>query len=351
MFQILPKKRIEMYKILVLGHCQGLDLYCSMEEKIKIVQKTKEVTLKFLQDFNAVFINKDDFLSTYVARLEEACNRFGIPLFLNAVEFLQIMIEKMPSFESLKRNQKKIDAENEIFVGNSAKIRDLKESVRKLATQKCKILIVGETGTGKEILAESIFRLSRQTEGPFVKINCASIPPSLAESQMFGTEPGAYTDAVSCSGFLERAHRGTLFLDEIPDLVFELQAKFLRVLEEKKFFRIGGKKRILSDFRLLSASNRPGTELLRGQHFRCDLLYRISECILEIPPLRERCEDIPLLCQFFLSGSDDRQLSNSAMDKLMSYRWPGNVRELKNILRRSLFNSTGQTLYADDIVF
>lgn len=336
----------------MLGNCRGLDLYFPLKDKIKIVRERKEINTEFLKDFDAVIINTGEFSALYSDRLKDSCGRSGIPVFSDTAGFIQMFIENTASFKTLKKKEvKSVCRDADLFIGNSAKICGLKERIRKLAVQDCGIFIIGETGTGKEILAESIYRQSKRTGLPFVKINCASIPPTLAESQMFGTEPGAYTDAVSACGFLEKAHGGTLFLDEIPDLMFELQAKFLRVLEEKEFFRIGGKKRILSDFRLLSASNRPGSELFRGHKFRGDLLYRISEYVLEIPPLRERREDIPLLCRFFLPEESGWHISDSAMDKLMTYRWPGNVRELKNILKRSLINASGQTLYADDIVF
>ncbi len=341
-----------MYKILILGNCRGPDLYFSLKDKIRIVHRRKEIDTEYLKNFDAVIFDTSDFSSKYSDRLKRSCLRRGIPYFSDSAGFLRMVIETTARRELPKKKERSsVCPGKELFIGNSAKICELKEKIGKLASQDCRIFIVGETGTGKEILAESIYRQSGRTAHPFVKINCASIPPSLAESQMFGTEPGAYTDAVSSSGFLEKAHGGTLFLDEIPDLLFELQAKFLRVLEDKEFFRVGGKKRIRSDFRLLSASNRPGTELFRGHKFRSDLLYRISECVLEIPPLRERSEDIPLLCRFFLSEEGVWDISDSAMDKLMSYRWPGNVRELKNVLRRSLINASGRTLYADDIVF
>lgn len=329
-----------------------MDLYFPLKDKIGIVRKKKEIDTEFLKDFDAVIINGGEFSALYSERLKGSCNRHGIPFFSDAAGFIQMLIENTVLTEPVKeKGIKTACSDNDLFIGNSAKICGLKERIKKLAAQDCRIFIIGETGTGKEILAESIYRQSKRTGHPFVKINCAAIPPTLAESQMFGTEPGAYTDAVSASGFLEKAHGGTLFLDEIPDLMFDLQAKFLRVLEEKEFFRVGGKKKILSDFRLLSASNRPGSELFRGHKFRDDLLYRISEYVLEIPPLRERKEDIPLLCRCFLPEESGWNISDSAMDKLMTYRWPGNVRELKNILKRSLINASERTLYADDITF
>ena len=341
-----------MHKILILGSCRGLDLYFLIKDEVKIIRKHGEVGADDLKGFHAVIADAGELPVLFTERLKEICSRLKIPLFSESGGFIQMLVENAVSFEFLSEKVMKTSrSDGEIFVGNSVKICGLREKIQKLAGQDCKIFITGETGTGKEVLAESIYRQSKRTGLPFVKINCASIPPSLAESQKFGTEPGAYTDAVSYSGFLEKAHNGTLFLDEIPDLMVDLQAKFLRVLEEKEFFRIGGKKKIASDFRLLSASNRPGSELFRTQKFRSDLLYRISEYILEIPPLRERSEDIPLLCRFFLPEENGWRITDSAMNKLIAYRWPGNVRELKNVLKRSLINASGCTLSADDIVF
>lgn len=341
-----------MHKILILGNCRGLDLYLLIKDELRIVRKNGEIDADDLKGFHAVIADADELSVPFTERLKEICCDLKIPLFSESDGLIQMLAENTVSFDFLSEKVMRTSrSSGEIFVGNSVKIRELREKIQRLAVRDCRIFITGETGTGKEVLAESIYRQSGRTDLPFVKINCASIPPSLAESQMFGTEPGAYTDAVSYSGFLEKAHNGTLFLDEIPDLMVDLQAKFLRVLEEKEFFRIGGKKKIISDFRLLSASNRPESELFRTHKFRSDLLYRISEYILEIPPLRERKEDIPLLCRFFLPEENGWRITDEAMNRLMAYRWPGNVRELKNVLRRSLINASGRTLYADDIVF
>lgn len=329
-----------------------MDLYLLIKDELRIVRKNGEIDADDLKGFHAVIADADELSVPFTERLKEICCDLKIPLFSESDGLIQMLAENTVSFDFLSEKVMRTSrSSGEIFVGNSVKIRELREKIQRLAVRDCRIFITGETGTGKEVLAESIYRQSGRTDLPFVKINCASIPPSLAESQMFGTEPGAYTDAVSYSGFLEKAHNGTLFLDEIPDLMVDLQAKFLRVLEEKEFFRIGGKKKIISDFRLLSASNRPESELFRTHKFRSDLLYRISEYILEIPPLRERKEDIPLLCRFFLPEENGWRITDEAMNRLMAYRWPGNVRELKNVLRRSLINASGRTLYADDIVF
>ena len=213
------------------------------------------------------------------------------------------------------------------------------------------VLIQGETGTGKELIAEAIHKCSDRSSGPFVKVNCAAIPSGLLESELFGHERGAYTGAFARSiGRFERANRGTLFLDEIGDLPLELQPKLLRVIQDRQFERLGGCATIHSDVRLVCATNRNLTEMTKQRQFRADLLYRLNVFPIELPPLRERPEDIRLLVRHFAMDCADRMqkpitaISEEFMAALVRHSWPGNVRELQNFIERSVILSTGAVL-------
>jgi transcriptional regulator with GAF, ATPase, and Fis domain len=212
-------------------------------------------------------------------------------------------------------------------------------------------LIQGETGTGKELIAEAIHECSDRSSGPFVKVNCAAIPAGLLESELFGHERGAYTGAIARSmGRFERANKGTLFLDEIGDIPLELQPKLLRVIQEKQFERLGGAATIRADVRLICATHRNLTELMEERQFRSDLFYRLSVFPIELPPLRERPEDIQLLVRHFAMSYADRMqkpitdIADEFMAALARHSWPGNVRELQNFIERSVILSTGAVL-------
>src|SRR6202451_807324 len=186
------------------------------------------------------------------------------------------------------------------IIGNSAALRQVLRMVRIVARTNATVLINGETGTGKELIAEAIHKCGNRPNGPFVKVNCAAIPAGLLESELFGHERGAYTGAVTrSSGRFERAHRGTLFLDEIGDLPLELQPKILRVMQERQFERLGGAATIHADVRVICATHRNLAEMIEDQEFRADLFYRLSVFPIELPPLRERPDDIRLLVQHF----------------------------------------------------
>jgi formate hydrogenlyase transcriptional activator len=237
------------------------------------------------------------------------------------------------------------------IVGNSAALRRVLDMVRIVAPTDATVLINGETGTGKELIAEAIHRCSNQSNGPFVKVNCAAIPAGLLESELFGHERGAYTGAVARGiGRFERANRGTLFLDEIGDLPLELQPKLLRVMQERKFERLGGAATIHTDVRMICATHRNLVELVEERQFRADLFYRLSVFPIELPPLRERPEDIRLLVHHFATDYAARMhkqitvISEEFMEALVRHSWPGNVRELKNLIERSVILSTGVVL-------
>jgi formate hydrogenlyase transcriptional activator len=236
-------------------------------------------------------------------------------------------------------------------IGNSAALKQVLGLVRMVAPTDSTVLIQGETGTGKELIAEAIHECSDRSSGPFVKVNCAAIPAGLLESELFGHERGAYTGAFTRNiGRFERANKGTLFLDEIGDLPLELQPKLLRVIQEKQFERLGGAAAIRTDVRVICATHRNLIEMIEAQQFRTDLFYRLSVFPIELPPLRERPEDIQLLVRHFAMGCADRMqkpisdVADEFMAALVRYRWPGNIRELQNVIERSVILSTGAVL-------
>ena len=237
------------------------------------------------------------------------------------------------------------------IVGNSDALRRVLDLVRMVAPTDATVLINGETGTGKELIAEAIHKCSNRSNGPFVKVNCAAIPAGLLESELFGHERGAYTGAVTRSlGRFERAHKGTLFLDEIGDLPLELQAKILRVMQERQFERLGGAATIHTDVRVICATHRNLAKMIEDREFRADLFYRLSVFPIELPPLRERPEDIRLLVQYFAVDYATRTrkpvtgISDDLMEALVRHSWPGNVRELQNFIERSVILSKGPVL-------
>jgi len=230
------------------------------------------------------------------------------------------------------------------LLGRCAASRATEDRLRLYADSNFPVLIVGESGTGKEIAARALHELSQRRYGPFVARNCAAIPELLVESELFGTERGAFTDAVTRPGAFELAREGLLFLDEIGDATPQLQAKLLRVLETGEFWRLGGRTSVAADFRFVSATGRNLKRAAEEGRFRPDLLYRIDTLVLEMPPLRDRREDIPdLASHFALLATRGRVcLSPGAMDKISGYDWPGNVRELRNVVHRALVLATGR---------
>jgi PAS domain S-box-containing protein len=242
------------------------------------------------------------------------------------------------------------------IIGRSRALADCLYLASKAANTKSTVLITGESGTGKELLAEAIHLASPMADGPFVRVNCAGIPVTLIESELFGHERGAFTGAVSTrKGKFELADNGTIFLDEIGELPQEVQAKLLRVLQEREVERIGGERSIPLNVRVIAATNRDvETEVSRG-NFREDLYFRINVVRVHMPPLRERTEDIPLLIDHFVRvlkevvGKDIRGCTREALTLLMKYPWPGNVRELRNVLEQAMIMCEGLWIQAGDL--
>lgn len=246
------------------------------------------------------------------------------------------------------------------MIGRDEKMVVVFESIRTAAKSNIAVLIQGPTGSGKEVVARMIHELSRRNTAKFQAVNCAALPDSLFESELFGYEKGAFTGAVARKpGRLELAHEGTLFLDEVGDLSVMAQAKLLRALEERRFERLGGQQTINVDFRLMSATNRPLELLVREERFREDLYYRLNAFSIRLPSLRERQIDIPLLAARLLERycmtnglpADGKRFSQDALDRLTAYHWPGNIRELDSTVSRSALSASGQLVRAAEIQF
>jgi DNA-binding NtrC family response regulator len=222
------------------------------------------------------------------------------------------------------------------IIGKSVKMREVYSLINKVAESDATVLILGESGTGKELVAEAIHAQSNRSEQRFIAVNCAAVPETLLESELFGHEKGAFTGATERKiGFFELAHKGTLFLDEIGDVSLGIQAKLLRVLQNTEIVRLGGREKIHVDARVLTATNRNLESMIEEGSFRSDLYYRINIFPLTLPPLRERKEDIPELIEHFLGRLEGKGITPQAKMKLMEYDWPGNIRELLNILERA----------------
>jgi DNA-binding NtrC family response regulator len=244
------------------------------------------------------------------------------------------------------------------LVGSSEALQNVREKIRLVAATKATLLLTGESGTGKEVAAREIHRLSDRQRRPFIKINCASIPETLLESELFGHERGAFTGAVrSVPGKFELANSGTILLDEIGEMSATIQAKLLRVIQEGEFDRVGGTKPIRVDVRIIATTNRNLRKEIQKGTFREDLFYRLNVVPIELPPLRERREDIPLLITHFIdsfsneNGKPAIHLTDGAIDRLCSAYWRGNVRELENVIERAVILAGGATLDADYFQF
>lgn len=240
------------------------------------------------------------------------------------------------------------------MIGNTLQMRELKMQLMNVASTESTVLIVGETGTGKELATEMIHQHSQRKTQPLVSVNCAALPETLIESELFGYERGAFTGAVTRQpGKFEQANGGTIFLDEIGDMAYHAQAKILRTLEQRHVYRLGSRKSIPIDVRVIAATNHDLDQLIRTNTFRKDLYYRLNVVQITLPPLRDRKEDIPLLLNDFLRvmnrrfGRQIKQFSDEAVKMLLAYNWPGNIRELKNLVEASFINLPA--LYVEEI--
>jgi two-component system nitrogen regulation response regulator NtrX len=285
---------------------------------------------------------------------------------LGAYDFIEkpLSLEKTLLAATRALNHGRLERENRdlreqldrghLIVGRSRLIDELRQEIAIAAPTNGRVLIRGENGAGKELVARAIHAQSARSQGPFVEVNCAAIPEELIESELFGHERGAFTGAVARRrGKFELADSGTLFLDEVGDMSLKTQAKVLRALEEQAFERVGGKETLRVDVRVLAASNQDLQELIAQGRFREDLFYRLSVIPIDVPPLRQRPEDIPLLVEHFValfSGANAKRpktISVEALAYFLSYEWPGNVRELRNMVERLVIMTPGDVIGPD----
>jgi formate hydrogenlyase transcriptional activator len=271
----------------------------------------------------------------------------------NALDYGQITQakERLAEHKLILENEIRVEHNFEEIIGDSPRLKAVIESVRTVAPADSTVLIQGETGTGKELIARAIHNLSPRKDHPFVKVNCAAIPSGLLESDLFGHEKGSFTGAIAQKiGRFELAHKGTLFLDEVGDIPLELQPKLLRVLQEQEFERLGSTRTQRVDVRLLAATHASLSQMVAEKKFRSDLYYRLNVFPVVVPPLRDRREDIPLLVRHFANkyarrmGRKIESISKETMDALSRYAWPGNIRELQNLMERAVLLSTGSSL-------
>jgi len=250
----------------------------------------------------------------------------------------------------------KKEAKFDEIIGKSQKIREVHELIEQVAKTDTTVLIRGETGTGKELVAKAIHRLSLRKDKPFIAVNCVALPKDLLESELFGHEKGAFTGAVSQRlGRFELAHTGTIFLDEVGEIDIPMQIKLLRVLQEREFERVGGTKTIKVDVRLIAATNRDLEKAVKEEKYREELYYRLNVVPIYLPPLRERKDDIPLLLEHFLNIFNSRtnknilEITREAQQLLIEYDWPGNIRELENVVERMVVLAKGDKIDVEDI--
>jgi formate hydrogenlyase transcriptional activator len=294
-----------------------------------------------------------------------AFNQEDVDLLMRVANQVAIAIENALAYREIaelknKLADEKLYLEEEIrteytfeeIVGESAALKRVLSQVETVAATDSSVLVLGETGTGKEVIARAIHDLSPRRERTFVKVNCAAIPTGLLESELFGHEKGAFTGAIAQKvGRFELAHRGTLFLDEVGDIPLELQPKLLRVLQEKEFERLGSTRTLHVDVRVVAATNRDLTQMVQDRQFRSDLYYRLNVFPIVVPPLRDRSEDIPLLVRYFAQKHARRMdrhietIPTEEMEALARYHWPGNVRELENLIERAVILSRGSVLH------
>jgi formate hydrogenlyase transcriptional activator len=284
--------------------------------------------------------------------LAQVSNQIAIAV-ENALAYRQIseLTDKLAQEKLYLEDEIRTEANFEEIVGKSQALHRVLKLVETVAPTASTVLICGETGTGKELIARAIHHLSSRNSKTFVKLNCAALPAGLLESELFGHEKGAFTGAIAQRiGRLELANHGTLFLDEVGEIPLELQPKLLRILQEREFERLGSTRTIQTDVRLIAATNRDLAAMVESQKFRSDLFFRLNVFPIQAPPLRERSEDIPLLVRHFAEEFSRRMnrrietVSSETMNALCQYAWPGNIRELQNVIERAVILSSGPSL-------
>lgn len=333
-----------------------LDLNLGSENGLDLLKSLKELDPQLL----VIIITGYGSVETAVEALQRGAYHYVKKPF--KADALRLIVKLALQTQTLKREVRNLRrssglGEETRLLGKSPLFAEALHQVRGVArTPTATVLITGESGTGKELIAQAIHTLSDRREQPFVAINCASIPAELIESELFGHERGAFTGAVSKkAGRFEEANKGTIFLDEIGEMHSALQAKLLRVLEERTVRRVGGSHDLPVDIRVIAATNRNLDERIKTGSFRQDLYYRLNVVPIQLPPLRERIEDIPLLAKYFLEifnrnfGKSFQGISDEALRLLSLYSWPGNVRELKNIIERITIMGDGPILTVEHL--
>ncbi len=326
------------------------------EEGMKALEEIKRIN----PEIKVVVITGDKEEETSLKAINNgACDYFSKPL---SLEEMKIVLNRILCIQNLERQNQQL-REKLVrkykfaqMVGKSKKMRQLFIMIEKIARADCTVLLRGESGTGKELISRAIHHNSVRKEEPFVVINCAAVPESILEAELFGYEKGAFTDAgYKKKGMFEVADKGTIFLDEISDMSLRMQAKILRVIEEKRFNHLGSTKPIQVDARILAATNKDLEKMIQQGTFREDLYYRLNVVSVLAPPLREKKEDILLLAQHFLTkytahyGKKVKSISSQVMDHLRRYSWPGNVRELENAMERAIILSSGEIILLEDL--
>jgi len=307
-----------------------------------------------LPQMPVIILTANDSLSNAVESIKQGAFHFIskpyaveelLSLITRALEQRQLVRETETLREEKQQLTRRLDlAERQLApVAQSRAMRNVRDLVERFAPTDANVLLLGESGVGKEVVANQVHRLSRRADGPMVKLNCAAFPANMIEGELFGYAKGAFTGAVAdFPGMISEASGGTLFLDEIAEMPQELQTRFLRVLQEREFRRLGSTKTIAANFRLIAATNRPAAEAVRTGALRQDLYYRLNTFQIEIPPLRERRDDIPALVAVFVSrfakqlGKSEPTIAPEAFDRLLNYDWPGNIRELQNAIEYSV---------------
>ena len=295
---------------------------------------------------------ENDFTEDDLTFLGQVANQIALAV-ENALAYGQVseLKDKLAQENVYLESEIRSELHFEDIVGNSEQLRRVLKEIETVAPADSTVLIYGETGTGKELIARALHDLSSRKPNAFVKLNCAAIPTGLLESELFGHEKGAFTGAIMQRvGRFELANRGTIFLDEVGEIPLELQPKLLRVLQEREFERLGSTRTIRTDARLIAATNRDLKTMVEEQRFRPDLYYRLNVFPIRVPSLRERKEDIPLLVRHFVKEFSRRNqrvidtIPSETMQALIRYRWPGNIRELQNVIERAVIISRGPVL-------
>jgi DNA-binding NtrC family response regulator len=310
------------------------------------------------RDFPIIMITAYSSIDRAVEAMREGAYDFIAKPF--KPDHIALVVQKAIEQQKLRRKvdilSEEADKRHQLLIGKSAKMNQIVEAARKAASARATVLLLGESGTGKELFARAIHNWGERKDGPFVAINCVGLSKELLESELFGHEKGAFTGAHQLKkGKMEQAHGGTVFLDEVGDVSLDVQAKLLRFLQEREFERVGGSKLIRVDVRIVAATNRDIPAYVRDGQFREDLYHRLNVIPITLPPLRERKEDIPELCHFFLrrfsldAKKNFTGITDEALEKLTGYHWPGNIRELANVMERAVVLGQGSNITSTDL--